>query len=67
MRNSKEVTQIDDPVRAEDCEWTPDGDDTWDTNCRKLFTFTDGNVADNGFEFCPFCGRPIAIENEADS
>lgn len=50
-----------------DCEWKPDGDDTWNTGCKKIFTFSDGDCADNGFEFCPFCGGAITIQNETDS
>lgn len=49
------------------CEWKPDGEDCWLTACQKHFYFTDGNCADNGFEFCPFCGGAIVIQNEADS
>lgn len=49
------------------CEWTPDDESTWNTACKKVFAFTDGGVADNGFEFCPFCGGAILIQNEADS
>jgi hypothetical protein len=49
------------------CGWRPDGEDTWDTDCKKLFTFNDGDCADNGFEFCPFCGGAISIHDEGDS
>jgi hypothetical protein len=49
------------------CTWTPDGDDAWNTGCKMVFNFSDGGVAENGFEFCPFCGGAIHIENEADS
>lgn len=49
------------------CEWTPDGDDCHMTSCNKHFYFSDGDVADNGFEFCPFCGGHINVLNEADS
>ena len=78
MRNSKEVipqsdgtkadlSKVDGPPLAEGCEWTPDSDDTWNTGCRKYFTFSDGGIADNRFEFCPFCGGAIFILNEGDS
>lgn len=49
------------------CAWEPESEDTHLTGCGKNFTFTDGGVADNGFEHCPFCGGHIAITNEADS
>ncbi len=62
-----DLSQGDDTPRAEGCEWTPDSEDTWDTACRKVMTFTDDGPVENGFEFCPFCGRTIIILNEADS
>lgn len=49
------------------CEWTENGEDCFDTGCCKNFEFSDGGVADNGFEFCPFCGGAITIKNEGDS
>lgn len=49
------------------CVWEPESEDTHLTGCDKNFTFTDGGVADNGFEFCPFCGGHITFANEADS
>ena len=52
---------------VEICEWTPRAEDIWDTECRKFFTFSDGTLAENGFEFCPFCGGAIIIQNEGDS
>ena len=49
------------------CEWTQVCEDYFDTACKKYFEFSDGGVADNGFEFCPFCGGAITIKNEGDS
>jgi hypothetical protein len=49
------------------CHWNADGEDSWNTGCKKHFYFTDGDPADNGFEFCPFCGGWLFIPNEADS
>lgn len=54
-------------VKVKRCEWEADGEDCYRTNCRKHFEFSDGGAADNGFEFCPFCGCAIVIHNEADS
>jgi hypothetical protein len=57
------------PMTNKQCEWTPDGDGNsdWNTGCKKLFEFSDEGPAENGFEFCPFCGGAIFIQNEADS
>lgn len=51
------------------CAWTPEGGDSgdWKTKCNHIFTFTDEGPAENGFEFCPFCGGHLTIANEADS
>lgn len=54
-------------VLTKTCSWEPESEDTYLTGCGKNFTFTDGGVADNGFEFCPFCGAAILIQNETDS
>lgn len=51
----------------ENCVWTQVCEDYFDTECKKYFEFSDGGVADNGFEFCPYCGGAITIQNEGDS
>lgn len=51
----------------DECVWTQVCEDYFDTACKKYFEFSDGGVADNGFEFCPFCGGVISILNEGDS
>lgn len=55
------------PDENKTCEWKQDGEDSWPTACGHNFYFSDGGVADNGFEFCPFCGGHIVVQNEADS
>lgn len=51
------------------CEWKPDGDveDGWATACKNLFIFMADGPVQNGFEFCPYCGAALTVENEADS
>ena len=42
------------------CEWTKDEThDYYDTACGEGWTFTDGNVTENGCKFCPYCGGKI--------
>lgn len=48
------------------CEWKEDPEGNWDTGCKKYFTFIDEGPAENGFEFCPYCGGRLTIANEAD-
>lgn len=42
-----------------DCDWDEDEDAVYDTNCGHRFVFIDGNFAENGFIFCPYCGGRI--------
>lgn len=51
------------------CEWKQDGGEGNDyaTDCQNMFTFIDDGPAQNGFEFCPYCGGRLTIQNEADS
>ena len=36
------------------------GQDTdYSTSCSRSFMFNEGSVEDNGFKFCPFCGKRI--------
>lgn len=40
----------------EDC----DGSGHYETDCGNAFYFSnDGNLADNEFHYCPFCGRDV--------
>lgn len=48
------------------CEWKYD-DEAWNTGCKTYFIFNEEGPAENGFEFCPFCGGHIVIANETDS
>ena len=43
------------------CCWSQDRDDgSWATGCGELFVFTDGTPKENGFKFCPYCGRTLS-------
>lgn len=43
------------------CGWNYDElDAAWITDCGNLFVFVDGFPSDNGFDFCPYCGRKLA-------
>ena len=48
----------------ESCEWVEDGNEDfsiWNTTCGNAFTFESGNVLDNGFAYCPYCGRALTM------
>lgn len=40
------------------CEWKWT-DEYFKTACGKAFFFDCGNIAENNFRFCPYCGRRI--------
>lgn len=44
------------------CEWKDEREDVWATSCGGLFQFEDGGPADNSFAFCPYCGKPLVVE-----
>lgn len=41
------------------CKWSEDQDSVWDTQCDNRFVFNSDGPADNGFEYCPYCGNKI--------
>lgn len=46
-------------MNLNECEWTDDDDDFYETTCGHAFTFTEGTPADNQFVYCPYCGCKI--------
>ena len=50
------------------CKWTHDdlcGDRYYDSECGENFVFNSGNTKDNGFKYCPYCGKEI-VESEEE-
>ena len=43
-----------------DCKWRGD-EDHWESSCGQAFVFFDGDPFENGFVFCPYCGKPIGV------
>jgi len=45
------------------CSWhvEEDGCDIWQTGCGNAFVFNCDGPAENGFEFCPYCGGEIRM------
>jgi hypothetical protein len=41
------------------CTWTEDEEGIYQTSCDEQFVFNSETATDNGFNFCPFCGKPI--------
>ena len=42
------------------CKWRENESDMcWDSDCSEKFVFNSDGPKENGFEFCPYCGRVI--------
>ena len=50
----------------ETCTWTLIENDMefdyYQTECGTDYCFEEGNVVDNEFHFCPYCGRRILVQ-----
>lgn len=49
-------------VRSGICTWHEDDDGHWHTDCKQIFTLFDGTPVENGFKFCPYCGKALVEE-----
>ena len=41
------------------CQWKHPSNGPVETSCGKDFAFIEGDASDNGFAFCPYCGKKI--------
>ena len=41
------------------CLWVPDKDGIWTSECNHKFFFDTDGPHENGFKFCPYCGKPL--------
>lgn len=55
------------------CTWAEDSDGVWNASCPPVgdhsFCFTEDGPTENGFKFCPYCGKPLvasAFDPNAD-
>jgi hypothetical protein len=48
----------------ETCLWTADEGVTWKTACGEEYVFPLGTPKENGFGFCPYCGRAVRQAEE---
>lgn len=51
------------------CLWSEDSDGTWNPKCGKdhAFQFNDEGPKENGFRYCPYCGRFLAASPFTES
>ena len=41
------------------CTWTEDADGNWESGCGDLFGFMPDGPRQNGFRYCPYCGKAL--------
>ena len=51
---------------SDTCKWTPWNEDiygtgTHDTECGEAHSFIEGDILDNKYQYCPYCGKPIEL------
>ena len=53
--------------RAVVCTWKHDlYHDVWDTSCGDSACFISDGPKDNNYRFCPYCGKPLVVEEKTD-
>jgi hypothetical protein len=53
------------------CSWSVDDPDgfferLWNSGCGHHFYFTEFEPDENGWKFCPWCGKPLEVKGETD-
>ena len=64
MTNEQNSPAVSGPVERrvihdKRCAWIENDDGAWETKCNELFEFNEGGPTENGFEFCPYCGKNL--------
>lgn len=44
---------------TDSCIWSQDSSYCYAAQCGKVFVFNDDGAEENGFKFCPFCGKRL--------
>ena len=55
-------------LQIETCMWKEDSPEwnTWLTECGEVFEFSSDGPKENSFKFCPYCGKALREEEDAD-
>ena len=43
----------------EKCTWIATEEGQWESTCGNAFEFNDDGPDENGFKYCPYCGKRI--------
>lgn len=46
----------------ETCKWKNKNNEIWDSECNERFIFNCDTPLENGFKFCPYCGKKLIEE-----
>lgn len=57
MKVKSEVTDLA-------CRWGEDEGGIWNSECGELFQFDCDGPEENGFKFCPYCGKEMCEVND---
>jgi len=44
------------------CKWEVNDDGVWLTYCNNAHEFINGDPDENGFNYCPYCGKEIEMQ-----
>jgi hypothetical protein len=47
------------PPQSDKCKWHIDGESFFVTECGHAFEFNEAGPVENGFRFCPYCGKQV--------
>lgn len=53
-----------------ECTWAECNDDMCEyheTSCGEAHVFTTGNLADNNYKYCPYCGKKIKAQERGEN
>ena len=53
-------------TKKNQCQWTEDADGVWESACGEMFIFETDGPRENGFLFCPYCGRKLTTQGHTD-
>ena len=43
------------------CEWTLIDDGTYETDCKEMFSISEGTPAENKMDYCCYCGKELYV------
>lgn len=69
IQTERFITHVDEDSKINTkpfCEWTEDDDGNWETSCKNMHVFFDAGPTQNGYKFCPYCGKDLVAKELSD-